>query len=77
MAATKENVHRVPTFHNTNSFCRKKQFGRCVYNVAMPLFPEDFFILLGLEKIPDTEVMLKPGLLRHLARAEAQSGEDA
>lgn len=51
--------------NHINSYRRKKQFGKCAYDVAMNLFPEDFFILLGLKKIPDTEVMLTPQLLRH------------
>ncbi len=51
--------------NHVNSYRRKKQFGRCAYDSAMEIMPEDFFVLLGLEKIPDTEVILAPALLRH------------
>ena len=50
--------------NHINSYCRKKSFGKCAYDLAMDVFPEDFFDLLGLYKIPANEVMLKPKLLK-------------
>ena len=49
--------------NHINSYRRKSQFGKCAYDIAMAVFPEDFFILLGLEKIPDNDVTLSPALL--------------
>lgn len=63
--------------NHINSYRRKKQFGKCAYDVAMPLFPEDFFILLGLEKILDRDVMLKPALIRHKANSDGACDSDA
>jgi len=50
--------------NNINSYCRKKSFGKCAYDLAMDAFPERFFDLLGLYKIPANEVLLKPSLLK-------------
>lgn len=50
--------------NHINSYCRKKSFGKCAYDLAMDVFPERFFDLLGLYKIPANEVMLKPSLLK-------------
>lgn len=47
-----------------NSYKRKSLFGRCPYEVARAVLPEDFFLLLGLEQIPPEEVTLKPSLLK-------------
>lgn len=46
-----------------NSYVRKSLFGKCPFDMAMAVLPEDFFILLGLEKIPPAEVLLAPALL--------------
>ena len=50
--------------NHINSYCRKKSFGKCAYDNAMDAFPERFFDLLGLYKIPANEVFLKPLLLK-------------
>ena len=49
--------------NHVNSYCRKKLHGKCPYDVAMNVLPEDFFGFLGLEKIPPEEVNLTPELL--------------
>ncbi len=50
--------------NHINSYCRKSLYGKCPYDMAMKILPEDFFIFLGLEKIPADEVILKPSLLK-------------
>lgn len=50
--------------NNINSYCRKKSFGKCAYDLAMEALPEEFFDLLGLYKVPANEVCLKPSLLK-------------
>jgi len=50
--------------NHINSYCRKKLFGKCAYDLAMDVFPEEFFDLLGLYKIEPEEVTLKPSLLK-------------
>lgn len=52
--------------NHLNSYVRKSLFGRCPYDLAMAALPEDFFMLLGLERIPAGEVIMKPGLLKRL-----------
>ena len=59
---TQEDISLM--MNHINSYCRKKSFGRCAYDLAMEVFPEEFFDLLGLYKIPANEVMLKPQLLK-------------
>ena len=50
--------------NHINSYVRKSLFGRCPYDLAMAALPEDFFLLLGLERIPGNKVILKPELLK-------------
>ncbi len=50
--------------NHLNSYVRKSLFGRCPYDLAMAVLPEDFFLLLGLELIPANEVTMKPCLLK-------------
>lgn len=50
--------------NHVNSQRRKSLFGKAPMDVAKAIFPEDFFILLGLERIPDDKVCLKPSLIR-------------
>lgn len=59
--------------NHINSYCRKKSFGKCAYDLAMDVFPEEFFDLLGLYKVPANEVMLKPHLLK-AAYEKAKTG---
>ena len=59
---TQEDISLM--MNHINSYCRKKSFGKCAYDLAMDAFPETFFDLLGLYKIPANEVMLKPQLLK-------------
>ncbi len=49
--------------NHINSYCRESLFGKCPYDMAMAVMPEDFFTLLGLEKIPADEVLLRPSLI--------------
>ena len=49
--------------NHINSYCRESLFGKCPYDMAMAVMPEDFFTLLGLEKIPADEVLLRPPLI--------------
>ena len=49
--------------NHINSYYRKSLMGKTPYEVAMQMFPEDFFLLLGLEIIPPEQVFLKPALL--------------
>lgn len=50
--------------NHLNSYVRKSLFGRCPYDLAMAALPEDFFVFLGLERIPAGEVTMKPVLLK-------------
>lgn len=49
--------------NHLNSYIRRSLFGKCPYDLAMDALPEDFFILLGLEKVPADKILLKPALL--------------
>lgn len=49
--------------NHVNSHVRRSLFGRCPYEIAMRTMPEDFFTLLGLERVLPNEVILTPGLL--------------
>lgn len=58
------NQIQISTMMNhINSYCRQSLYGKCPYDLAMSVMPEDFFLLLGLEKVPADEVLLKPSLL--------------
>lgn len=50
--------------NNINSYKRKALGGKSPYDVAMFVFPEDFFTLLGLEKINAEDVNLTKSLLK-------------
>ncbi|MCR5655722.1 MAG: IS30 family transposase [Lachnospiraceae bacterium] len=54
----------VKVTNHVNSYCRKSLYGRSPFDVGMAVLPEDFFILLGLERIPAENVVLTPALLR-------------
>ena len=54
----------VTITNHINSYCRKSLFGHSPYTLAMGTFPEDFFILLGLELILPDSVILTPALLK-------------
>lgn len=59
------NQLQISTMMNhINSYCRKALFGKSPYDLAMAVMPKDFFILLGLEKIPSDEILLRPALLK-------------
>ncbi len=47
-----------------NSYVRESLYGKCPYDIAKSVYPEDFFLLLGLEQIPAEQVIMKPELLR-------------
>lgn len=55
--------------NHINSYCRRKSFGKCAYDLAMEVFPQEYFDLLGLYKIDPNEVMLKPQLLKEAYKA--------
>ena len=59
--------------NHINSYCRKKSFGSCAYDLAMKAFPEEYFDLLGLYKIHANDVVLKPTLLRRAYSAAINS----
>ncbi len=48
--------------NHVNSYVRESLHGKCPYDVAMALYPEDFFIFLGLEKIPADQVIMNKHL---------------
>lgn len=50
--------------NHINSYRRKKAMGKSAYDICMGIFPKEFFKKLGLRRIPDDEVLLKPALLR-------------
>ena len=52
--------------NHVNSYCRKSLFGSCPYDHAMQYIDADFFVFLGLEKIPAKDVELTPQLLKKL-----------
>lgn len=51
--------------NHVNSYVRKTLGGICPYESAMEIYPEDFFVLLGLEKIKKENVILTPDLLKN------------
>lgn len=53
------------TFNNINSYRRKGIHGKSAYDIAMAVYPKEFFGILGLYEIEDTEVLLKPELLKN------------
>lgn len=59
-------------FNNINSYRRNSQFGKCPYEMARLVFPEEFFDLLGLYQIKDTEVELTPKLIKNFRRGLMQ-----
>ena len=50
--------------NHVNSFCRRSLMGKCPFDMAENILPGDFFVLLGLEKIPPEDVNLTPDLLK-------------
>lgn len=52
--------------NHVNSYVRKSLGGKCPFDLAKTLFPENFFILLGLEQIPSNEVVMLPSLLNYV-----------
>ncbi len=59
---TQADVNKV--MDNVNSYCRKDLHGRSPYECARVFYPEDFFLLLGLEEVPANDVTLTPALLK-------------
>ena len=60
-------------FNNINSYRRNSQFGKCPYELAVQIFPPEFFELLGLYQIKDTEVELTPKLIKNHRNGLMQS----
>lgn len=50
--------------NHINSYARSSLFGKSPFDIAQKVLPADFFLLLGLEKIPAQDVLLKPALLK-------------
>lgn len=48
--------------NHLNSYVRPSLHGKCPYDIATSMYPEDFFLLLGLEKIQADKVMMTPHL---------------
>ena len=59
----------VLMMNHVNSYPRGILGGKCPYDISMKILPEDFFVLLGLEKIPTEEVIMKPKLLQDRVKA--------
>lgn len=49
--------------NHINSYKRKSLGGKCPYEIARMMMPEDFFGLLGLEQLPPDGLNLTPSLL--------------
>lgn len=47
-----------------NSYPRKSLGGKCPFDYAKDIFPEDFFTLLGLEQVESTKVIMKDTLIK-------------
>ena len=50
--------------NHVNSYVRASLGGICPYDLAIEEYDDDFFMLLGLEKISMKDVVLKPNLLK-------------
>ncbi|MBQ9002690.1 MAG: hypothetical protein IJ087_12635 [Eggerthellaceae bacterium] len=50
---------------HVNSYPRASLFGRCPIDLAELLLPDGFLDLIGVEKLPIEEVVLRPSLLAH------------
>lgn len=50
--------------NHVNSYVRASLGGVCPYDLAIEEYDDDFFMLLGLEKISMKDVVLKPNLLK-------------
>lgn len=50
---------------HVNSYPRASLFGKCPVDLAALLLPEGFLDLIGVEKLPIEEVVLRPSLLAH------------
>ncbi len=58
----------VLMMNHINSYVRGSLYGKCPYDVAATMYPEDFFILLGLEKIPPDQVIMNKHLFDYKQR---------
>lgn len=56
--------HINDMMNHINSFRRKTLCGKSPYEVAQSIFPQDFFDLLGIEKIDDKDITLDPSLFK-------------
>lgn len=52
--------------NHINSYARKALYGKCPFDLAEQLYPQEFFDKLGLVRIPPDEILLKPQLLLSL-----------
>ncbi len=50
--------------NHVNSYVRDSLQKSCPYDLAIDRYDEDFFVLLGLERIPKEQVVLTPDLLK-------------
>ncbi len=49
--------------NHINSYKRKALYGKSAFDLVKAVFPEGFFVLLGLEEIPPEKIVLRPSLL--------------
>ncbi len=56
--------HMQLVSNHVNSYPRKSIGGMSPYDLGMRVLPEDFFWLLGLEKVPTDQIVLQPSLLK-------------
>ncbi len=54
--------------NNINSYKRKALFGKSAFELSKGSLPDDFFTLLGLEKIEPDKIVLDPKLFCHSNR---------
>lgn len=62
-------------FNHINSYRRNSRYGACSYELSREYLPADFFDLLGLYTVRDTEVRLTPDLIREYRRRYIKQSE--
>lgn len=49
--------------NHINSYKRKALYGKSALDMAKAVLPADFFLLLGIEKVPPEKIILRPSLI--------------
>ena len=62
-------------FNHINSYRRNSRYGACSYELSREYLSADFFELLGLYTVRDTEVRLTPDLIREYRRSYIKQSE--